>query len=115
MNAISIVENFRNKIVKAGDIIRNDKTVPGKHSVEIPRRDELSPDEIKRTVEELNRLSGKFNEKVQFGYYENTNRIVVKIIDKDTNEVVREIPSKYSIRLLEHIQECTGLLVDESR
>ena len=115
MNAMSIVENFNNKVEKAGHIVRNDKTVPEKHGAEISRRDELSPDEIKRTVDELNRLSGNFNEKVQFGYYENTNRIVVKIIDKDTNEVVSEIPSKYSIRLLEHIQESIGLLVDESR
>lgn len=115
MNAMSIVENFNSKIVNAGYSGRNDKTVPEKSEVETVRKEELSPAEIKRTVEELNRLSGNFNEKVQFGYHENTNRIVVKIIDKDTNEVVSEIPSKYSIRLLEHIQESIGLLVDESR
>lgn len=115
MNAMSIVENFNSKVVNAGYTARNDRTVPEKPEAETVRRDELSPEEIKRTVDELNRLSGNFNEKVQFGYHENSNRIVVKIIDKDTNEVVSEIPSKYSLRLLEHIQESIGLLVDESR
>lgn len=115
MNAMSIVENFHSKIVNSGHTPRNDKTVPEKPDVENFRREDLSPEEIKRTVAELNRLSGNFNEKVQFGYHENTNRIVIKIIDKDTNEVVSEIPSKYTLRLLEHIQENIGLIVDESR
>ncbi|HPS58401.1 MAG TPA: flagellar protein FlaG [Spirochaetota bacterium] len=115
MNAMSIVENFNIKMINSGHIARNDKTVTEKQDAENFRREELSPEDIKRTVAELNRLSGSFNEKVQFGYHENTNRIVIKIIDKDTNEVVSEIPSKYSLRLLEHIQENIGLIVDESR
>ena len=115
MNAISIVENFNSTIVNSGHAVRNDKTVHERPDAENLRREELSPEEIKRTVAELNRLSGSFNEKVQFGYHENSNRIVVKIIDKNTNEVVSEIPSKYTLKLLEHIQENIGLIVDESR
>lgn len=115
MNAMSIVENFQTKIINSGHAARSDKSVPEKTDAENFRRDDLSPEEIKQTVAELNRLSGSFNDKVQFGYHENTNRIVVKIIDKDTNEVVSEIPSKYSLRLLDHFRENMGLFVDESR
>lgn len=114
MNAISIVENFNNKIVNSGYMSQNDKVMHERKEQDNPQKD-LSPEEIKRTVNELNRLSGSFNEKVQFGFHEKTNRVIIKIIDKDTNEVVSEIPSKYSLRLLEHFQENLGLIVDESR
>ena len=115
MNAINVVESFYNKVVNTGHVVPNDKTVSDRKEQENIRRDDLSPDDVKRTVNELNRLSGSFNEKVQFGFHEKTNRIIIKIIDKDTNEVVSEIPSKYSLRLLEHIQENMGIFVDESR
>lgn len=114
MNAISIVENF-NKIVNSGQAVRNERPNIEKADNSSRRRDELNPENIRRTVDELNRLTGNFNEKVQFGFHENSNRIVIKIIDKDTNEVVSEIPSKYSLKLLEHIQESIGLFIDESR
>ena len=115
MNAISIVENFNSKIAAAVHAAHNEKVSADRREENTVRRDELSPEDIKRAVDELNRLSGSFNEKVQFGFHENTNRIVIKIIDRDTNEVVSEIPSKYSLRLLEHVQENMGIFVDESR
>ena len=114
MNAINVVESFYNKVVNTGHISRDDRPVSERQDQD-SRRDDPSPEDVKRTVNELNRLSGSFNEKVQFGYHEKTNRIIIRIIDKDTNEVVSEIPSKYSLRLLEHIQENMGLFVDESR
>ena len=62
-------------------------------------------------------------EKNLFGEYEDDirdmtitqGRLLIKLIDRDTNEVVSEIPSKYSLKLLEHFQESMGLFVDESR
>lgn len=115
MNAISIVEKFNSNIVNAGYNSHVDRPANDRTEQDNSRREDLSPEEIKRTVHELNRLSGSFNEKVQFGFHEKTNRIIIKIIDKNTNEVVSEIPSKYSLRLLEHFQENMGFIVDESR
>lgn len=70
---------------------------------------------IEGVVKNLNSIAKNFNEKVQFSFHEKTNRIIIKVINSDTNEVVREIPAKYSIKLLEHLQEYMGLFVDESR
>lgn len=116
MNVMSIVENFNSKMTgqmnsnHSGRIMvaeRADSVQPGKESVK--------PEEIKAAVSELNRLAGNFNEKVKFSLDEKTNRIIIKLINRDTNEVVSEIPSKYSIKLLEHFQEYMGLFIDESR
>ena len=66
-------------------------------------------------VKNLNSITKNFNEKVQFSFHDKTNRIIIKVINSDTNEVVREIPAKYSLKLLEHFQEYLGLFIDESR
>lgn len=116
MNVMNIVENFNSKMTgqmnsnHSGRIMvteRADSVQSGKETVK--------SEDIKMAVSELNRLAGSFNEKVQFSLDDKTNRIIIKLLDRDTNEVVSEIPSKYLIRLLEHFQEYMGLFVDESR
>jgi flagellar protein FlaG len=71
--------------------------------------------DVDEVVKNLNSITKNFNEKVQFSFHEKSNRIIIKVINSDTNEVVRQIPAKYSIKLLEHFQEHMGLFIDESR
>lgn len=66
-------------------------------------------------VEKLNESVEKFNGRLSFQYHEKTHRVIMKVIDPSTEEIVREIPAKDAIRLLEHIQDYLGMLVDESR
>lgn len=49
------------------------------------------------------------------GYNEPTNRITIKIKDRDTDEVIREIPSEKALKMLEKAWEIAGILVDEKR
>ncbi len=76
---------------------------------------ELTKSEISDAVDRLNVAMGDLSERISFSYHEKTNRIIVKVIDSSTNEVVREIPPKDLIKLLEHIKEYMGMFVDESR
>jgi len=52
--------------------------------------------------------------KLQFRVNKETNRIVVKVIDANTDKVIREIPSEAIQRLQARILETVGLLFDES-
>jgi len=76
---------------------------------------ELGSREISELVDRLNNGVRDIHERMSFSYHEKTQRIIVRVMKNDTNEVVREIPSKEAIRLLEHIQDFLGMLVDESR
>ena len=49
----------------------------------------------------------------EFTYHEDVNRVSIKLIDKDTKEVVKEIPPEKKIKMIEKLWEITGLLVDE--
>jgi flagellar protein FlaG len=49
----------------------------------------------------------------EFTYHEKTNRVSIKLVDKETNEVVKEIPPEKTIKMIEKLWEIAGLLVDE--
>ncbi|HOQ12244.1 MAG TPA: flagellar protein FlaG [Spirochaetota bacterium] len=112
MNVMNIVESFNNQMALQ---LQNNSRKPVGVKAEENKQTNLKPEDIKSAVAALNRLVINFNEKVQFALDDKTNKVIIKFIDKDTNEVISEIPSKYSLKLLEHFQESMGLFVDESR
>ena len=79
------------------------------------RQAEPTRGEILDAVEKLNSAVEKHRDRVSFYYHEKTNRVILKVIDQQTEEVVREIPPKGAIKLLENIQDYLGILFDESR
>ena len=55
------------------------------------------------------------NTRCEFQYHEKTNRVSIKVIDKSTDEVVREIPPEKTLEMVEKMWELAGLFVDERR
>ena len=51
----------------------------------------------------------------QFSYHEPTKRVSIKIIDKETDEVIKEIPPEETLEMVEKMWELAGILVDEKR
>ncbi len=49
---------------------------------------------------------------VQFENGENNNDLIVKVIDRETNEVIRQIPPEELIELTKHLNELSGNLVE---
>lgn len=71
---------------------------------------EASIKELKDIQKVINR-----NTIAEFGYNEPTNHITIKIKDKDTDEVIKEIPSEKALEMLAKAWELAGILVDEKR
>ena len=67
-----------------------------------------------KDVSEINKVINQ-NTIAEFGYNEPTNRITIKIKDKETNEVIREIPSEKALEMLAKAWELAGIMVDEKR
>ncbi|MDK2807595.1 MAG: flagellar protein FlaG [Clostridiales bacterium] len=77
---------------------------------------EASERQIKNAVSQANRKMQKLeNTSLEFAYHEPTKRVSIKVIDKDTKEVVREIPPEKSLDMLQKMWELAGILVDEKR
>ena len=70
---------------------------------------------IKNAINDVNNRLKPTKTRCEFSYHEEVNRVSIKIRDRETNEIVREIPPEESIKVLEKIYEIAGLLVDEKR
>lgn len=55
------------------------------------------------------------NSEAVFGIHEETNRVTIKIVDKDSKEVIKELPPEKTLDLIAKAWEIAGLLVDERR
>lgn len=75
---------------------------------------QATSDQIKKAVEELNRKINANTEAV-FGMHEATNRVTIKIVDKSTKEVIREVPPEKTLDMIAKVWEIAGILVDEKR
>ena len=70
-------------------------------------------EQLKRAVEEINKKAN--NSAAVFGVHEDTNRITIKIIDKESKEVIKEFPPEKTLDMIAKVWEMAGLMVDEKR
>ena len=70
-------------------------------------------DRIKKAVEQLNKNLS--HSSAIFGIHEATNRVTIKIVDKDTKEVIKELPPEKTLDMIAKVWELAGILVDEKR
>lgn len=70
-------------------------------------------EQIRKTVEQLNKKM--YNSEAIFGIHDETNRVTIKIVDKETKEVIRELPPEKTLDMIAKAWELAGILVDEKR
>lgn len=76
---------------------------------------QATPDQLKKMIAEMNKKINNSNEEAVFGVHEETNRIMIKILDKDTKEVIKEFPPEKTLDMIAKLWEMAGILVDERR
>lgn len=71
-----------------------------------------SPTEaLKKAIEEINKKAE--NSEAIFGIHDATNRVTIKIVDKDSKQVLKEYPPEKTLDMIAKVWELAGLLVDE--
>jgi flagellar protein FlaG len=73
-----------------------------------------APADLAKAVSDLQQISVTFNTRLSFSLNEKLDQVVVKVIDNDTDKIVREIPPSELQHVYERIREVIGLLFDES-
>lgn len=77
------------------------------------RQNQPSNEQIKQAVEKLNKSLP--NSEAVFGIHEKTNRVTIKIIDKESKKVIKELPPEKTLDMIAKVWEMAGILVDEKR
>lgn len=77
-------------------------------------QEQKEPDleQIKKAVENINK---QINTEAVFGIHEGTNRVTIKLVDKNTKETIKELPPEKTLDMIAKVWEMAGILVDEKR
>ena len=67
--------------------------------------------QIRKAVDEINKKA--HNPEAVFGIHDATNRVTIKIVDKDTKKVLKEYPPEKTLDMIAKVWEMAGLLVDK--
>ena len=78
------------------------KELPDQHS-----------EQLRKTLEQMTKKL--HNAEVRFGYHEETHRVTIQILDKDSKEVIREVPAEKMLDTVAKIWEMAGILFDDRR
>ena len=76
-------------------------------------RETLSEKVVIEAIEDANKALEMVNKRFEFSVHEKTKEIMVKIVDSETDEVIREIPPEKILDLIAKMCEMAGILVDE--
>ena len=68
--------------------------------------------ELEKAVESLNQALQDIKRELRFSVDDDTGRMIVKVINADTDEVVRQIPSEQLLNAVRHMEQQAGLLLD---
>ena len=74
---------------------------------------DYSREDLERAVEDSNELIFRNEEQFKFEVHERTNRIMVKLVNTQTDEIIKEIPPEKILDLVANIWDLVGILVDE--
>lgn len=68
-------------------------------------------DKLKKIMEQA--ISALPHSDAKFGIHKETNRITIKLVDRETQEVIKEIPPEKTLDLLAKRMELAGVMFDE--
>jgi flagellar protein FlaG len=69
--------------------------------------------EVEKAIGKLNQTAELYNYDVKFVLHDKTQRFIVEVIDKTSQEVISEMPPRIILDMVATFQEMVGLLVDK--
>jgi len=73
---------------------------------------DVKPEELQKLIEEVKRKFDMLSKYLKIDIDQELEMPVVKIMEKDTNRVIRQIPPDYLLELMKRIDQLLGLLVE---
>lgn len=72
-------------------------------------------EKLKKVIEEANDKLKMVNKKFSYKIHDKTNEIMVKIINSDTGDIIKEIPPEKNLDMIAKLRELAGIMIDERR
>lgn len=69
--------------------------------------------DIVNVIEKINNEFEIKDNELSFSVHEKTKQIMIKVLDKETKEVIKEIPSEKIVDMVASMMEVAGLIIDK--
>jgi flagellar protein FlaG len=92
--------------------VRNEKA----REIEKNTREQLAAGrnvDVDKYLQEIIKITDIFNRKLKFSVDRELDQVIVKVVDGQTDKVIKEIPSEELQRLYRSMKKTIGLLIDE--
>ena len=80
--------------------------------VESAQKFELKPEQLEQMAEQLEQFVSSFNRGLTFSVHEKSGRQVVSVVDKNTGDTIRQIPSEELLDVISRLAEASGSLIN---
>ena len=74
---------------------------------------EPSKDDLKNAVDKLNLSMTAASQDLEFSVDEDSKQTVVKLVDRNTHEVLRQMPTKEALEIAKSLDKAMGKLIDQ--
>lgn len=75
----------------------------------------LGEDQLQSLIEHGNKVLQRMDTRLQWSIHKESQQLIVKVMDTQTNEVLREIPPEKYLELVQNLCEQVGLFLDERK
>ncbi len=116
ITTIKQAEVAQQQTVTAGDSNHTqnqhkDKDENGQNQQPTPQ---FEPQELQATISKANSQLKNTNSELSFSINEKTQQVLVKLVDSETKEIIREIPPEKIVNMMADMRENAGLFVNET-
>jgi flagellar protein FlaG len=70
-----------------------------------------SLDEVKRAVQAINKVLQASSQGVEFSIDQQSGRTIIKVVDQNTKEIIRQMPSLEALEIAQALDKAQGLLI----
>ena len=74
---------------------------------------ETKPEQVKEAVDQIQQFTQTLAQNLKFSIDEDTGKMVVKIVDTQTQEIIRQMPSEEAIKIASALGKIQGLLFND--
>ena len=96
--------------VDASTQVSNEAAVQQRQDIAVGNTQQATKDRLDEVVAVLNDFVQQIQRDLNFSVDEDSGRTVVKVLDTETKEVIRQIPSQEVLDRIHHLQDVQGLL-----
>lgn len=101
------------KVDQTINVVQNSNSKGNSQNEDQQNLSQNDNEQLRKAVEQMQKNMP--NSEAVFGFHEGTNRVTIKLVDKKTKEVIKELPPEKTLDMIAKVWEMAGILVDEKR